>query len=252
MAYTGFTAASRPQKKKRSPFPALTILLSATLLAGGFLAGRSWTSAPVSNVHAFTAPVQASAKPDTGDWKLLLVNGSHPLPDGFAEPELTKLRNGQHIDSRVYPALQKMMDAAREEGLKPLICSSFRPAEKQAALYEKKVRSYLAEGYGRQAAEEQAAQWVARPGTSEHQSGLAVDIVAEDYQLLDEAQQHTAVQKWLMAHCAEYGFILRYPTDKSELTGVGFEPWHYRYVGREAAQEIMEKGICLEEYLGAS
>ncbi len=89
---------------------------------------------------------------------------------------------------------------------------------------------------------------MARPGTSEHQTGLAVDIVDTSYQLLDEAQEGTAVQKWLMTHCAEYGFILRYPTEKSDLTGVNYEPWHYRYVGEAAAREIMERGLCLEEY----
>ena len=90
---------------------------------------------------------------------------------------------------------------------------------------------------------------MARPGASEHQTGLAVDIVDINYQLLDEGQEDTAVQIWLMAHCAEYGFILRYPTDKSELTGVSYEPWHYRYVGTEAARAIMGGGLCLEEYL---
>ncbi len=95
------------------------------------------------------------------------------------------------------------------------------------------------------------AAWVARPGTSEHETGLAVDIVDTSYQPLDEAQEDTAVQRWLMAHCAEYGFILRYPTEKSALTGVNYEPWHYRYVGEEAAREIMERDLCLEEYLGS-
>ena len=97
----------------------------------------------------------------------------------------------------------------------------------------------------------QAAAWVARPGTSEHQAGLAVDIVDTAYQLLDKAQEDRPVQQWLMAHCAEYGFILRYPTGKSDLTGVNYEPWHYRYVGQEAAREIMDQGLCLEEYLAA-
>ena len=87
------------------------------------------------------------------------------------------------------------------------------------------------------------------PGTSEHQAGLAVDIVSVEYQVLDEGQEDTPLQQWLMAHCWEYGFILRYPTDKSDLTGVGYEPWHYRYVGEEAAKAVTEQGICLEEYL---
>ena len=192
--------------------------------------------------------------PDTGaasldDWNLLLVNWENPLPEDFSIPRLTQLANGHAIDSRAYPALQSMMDAAREEGLRPLICSSYRTWEKQKELFDNKVQRLLAEGYSQTEAGEYAAMWVARPGSSEHQTGLAVDIVDTSYQLLDEAQEDTAVQKWLMAHCAEYGFILRYPTGKSALTGVNYEPWHYRYVGTEAAEEIMSQGLCLEEYL---
>lgn len=185
------------------------------------------------------------------DWRLLLVNRDHALPEGFQVPQLTQLRNSQAIDSRVYPDLQRMMDAARAEGLDPLICSSYRSWDKQTELFERKVQSCMKEAGSRAEAEDLAAKWVSRPGTSEHQAGLAVDIVDKSYQLLDEKQEETAVQKWLMAHCAEYGFILRYPTSKSAVTGVGYEPWHYRYVGVEAAGEIMSRGLCLEEYEGA-
>lgn len=189
----------------------------------------------------------SSASPE--GWNLILVNREHPLPEDFTVPELTRLVNGHAIDSRAYPALQSMMDDARAAGLQPTICSSYRTREKQEELFQNKVQGLLAEGYDREEAEAQAAMWVARPGTSEHQAGLAVDIVDKSYQLLDEGQENTAVQKWLMAHCAEYGFILRYPTDKSALTGVNYEPWHYRYVGRDAAKEMAEQGLCLEEYL---
>ena len=188
-----------------------------------------------------------SVSPD--DWNLILVNWENPLPEDFSIPRLTQLANGHAIDSRAYPALQSMMDAARAAGLQPTICSSYRTQAKQEELFQNKVQRLLAEGYGRTEAEEQAAMWVARPGTSEHQAGLAVDIVDKSYQLLDREQEDTAVQQWLMAHCAEYGYILRYPTDKAARTGVNYEPWHYRYVGTEAAAEIMEQGICLEEYL---
>ena len=90
---------------------------------------------------------------------------------------------------------------------------------------------------------------VAYPGTSEHNLGLAVDIVARDYQILDEKQEQTAEQQWLMENCCKYGFILRYPTDKTEETGIIYEPWHYRYVGQTAAKEMYRKNLCLEEYL---
>ena len=185
------------------------------------------------------------------DWNLILVNGDHPLSENYQVPELTKLRNGHAIDSRAYPSLQAMMDAARAAGYQPTICSSFRTWDKQSELYEKKVASCMAQGYDREEAERQAAVWVARPGTSEHQAGLAVDIVDVEYQLLDQAQEDRPVQRWLMEHCADYGFILRYPTDKGALTGVGYEPWHYRYVGEEAARAIMDGGLCLEEYLAS-
>ena len=105
------------------------------------------------------------------------------------------------------------------------------------------------QGYSQEEAETEAARWVARPGTSEHETGLAVDIVDKSYQLLDEKQEQTPVQQWLMAHSWEYGFVLRYPSDMRAIPGIGYEPWHYRYVGKEAAQEIYEQGVCLEEYL---
>ena len=85
-----------------------------------------------------------------------------------------------------------------------------------------------ASGVPEEQVEAEAARWVAPPGTSEHQTGLAVDIVAASYQILDEAQADTAEQRWLMEHCWEYGFVLRYPSEKSNITGIGYEPWHYR------------------------
>lgn len=257
-----------PKRKRRLRL--LPLLLVGALLFGcGFLLGKASavqtdaeTLGAVSPAEAASSPEAETAitpiKPVISDdqtataWNLVLINGDHPLSEDFTAPELTQLRNNQSIDSRVYPALQEMMDAARAAGYQPLICSSFRTWDKQEQLFQKKVQSYLDQGYAYAEAEEQAAFWVARPGTSEHQAGLAVDIVDTNYQILDEQQEKTAVQQWLMAHCAEYGFILRYPTDKNNITGVGYEPWHYRYVGTEAAKEIMEQGLCLEEYLGQS
>lgn len=204
------------------------------------------TGVPVTPV----APKVTDAAPQVpdDDWALTLVNWETPVPTDYSIPELVELRNGQSIDRRAYPALQSMMDACRAAGLDPLICSSYRSRDFQTELYENKVAYYTAQGYDRTEAEELAAGWVARPGTSEHELGLAVDIVDTSYQSLDERQEQTAVQQWLLSHCAEYGFILRYPTDKADLTGVNYEPWHYRYVG-SAATEIMDEGQCLEEYL---
>ena len=188
---------------------------------------------------------------DASAWNLILVNSSHLVPDGYSV-ELTELTDGEAVDSRIYDDLMAMLDAAEGEGLSPVICSSYRSLEKQTTLFEEQVSMNMSNGASREEAEKQAAVWVAPPGTSEHQLGLALDIVSSSYQGLDEAQEETAEQKWLMKHCAEYGFILRYPTDKSDITGIGYEPWHYRYVGKKAAKEIMKQGICLEEYLGAA
>ena len=172
----------------------------------------------------------------------------HQLPEGYTV-ELTELRNGHAVDTRAYPDLQRMMDDCRAAGLEPVICSSYRTLETQQRLYENKIRRLMNEGLSREEATAQAGPVVAVPGTSEHQTGLALDIVDASYQVLDTAQESTAVQQWLMANSWEYGFILRYPSEKSDLTGIIYEPWHYRYVGQDAAREMRELGMCLEEYL---
>ena len=181
-------------------------------------------------------------------WNLILVNSWNKLPDSY-EVRLTSLANGHFIDSRCYPALTQMMADCRSAGLDPLICSSYRSMEKQRSLFQERTDELVAQGYSKKDARTKAATSVARPGTSEHQAGLAVDIVDSSHQILDATQQDTPVQQWLMENSWKYGFILRYPNDKSSLTGIIYEPWHYRYVGIEAAAEIYEREICLEEYL---
>jgi len=185
------------------------------------------------------------------NWNLLLVNPWNPLPEDFSVT-LKELPDGHSVDERCYQDLQDMLDACEAEGLSPLICSSYRSQAKQKALYLNKVERLVYQGQSREEAEVEAAKVVAVPGTSEHQLGLAVDIVDVNNQLLDSSQEHTEVQQWLIAHSWEYGFILRYPNDKSEITGIIYEPWHYRYVGKDAAKEIYDAGVCLEEYLDAA
>lgn len=186
---------------------------------------------------------------DEEDWKLVLVNSTHFMEDGYM-PQLAEIENNYYVDARIVENLHDMLAAGRAAGLDFWICSAYRTMEKQTSLYENKVQRLMQEkGISYEKAYEEAGNTVAYPGTSEHQLGLAVDIVAKDYQQLDDKQANTEEAKWLKEHCAEYGFILRYPLDKTEETGIIFEPWHYRYVGKEAAKEIMEQGICLEEYL---
>lgn len=181
---------------------------------------------------------------------LTLVNQEHHLPAGW-NVDLVYLINEQSIDRRAYEDLQNMMDDCRAEGLHPLICSSYRSHERQIELYDQKVNDLIGKGYTKEQAEIEAAKWIAVPGTSEHELGLALDIVDESYQELEKEQEDTDVQKWLMQNSYKYGFILRYPEDKVSVTGISYEPWHYRYVGIEAATYIYEHGICLEEYLSS-
>ena len=146
-----------------------------------------------------------------GDWKLTLVNATHPMAEGY-RPRVSEIENNYYFDSRAVGELQQMLADGRKEGLDFWICSAYRTMEKQTDLYNNKVSRLQAEGLSYEDAYRQAGTVVAYPG--------------------------------------RYGFILRYPTDKTGETGIIFEPWHYRYVGKEAAREIMEQGICLEEYLG--
>lgn len=131
----------------------------------------------------------------------------------------------------------------------PLICSSYRSNERQEQLYRNKINLLIGQGYSSADARKEAGKVIALPGTSEHQLGLAVDIVDVNNQNLDSSQEDTDVQQWLMQNSWRYGFVLRYPTDKSDITGIIYEPWHYRYVGKEAAEYIYKNNICLEEYL---
>lgn len=183
-------------------------------------------------------------------WNLVLVNAENPLPDGFYAP-LCRLPDGSLVDRRTVSDLNRMLSDCEIAGLHPVICSAYRSRELQKKLYDNRVQRCLDAGYSQAGARKEAARWVAVPGTSEHETGLALDLVSASYQLLNAAQEKTPEQKWLMANSWKYGYILRYPTDKSAVTGIGYEPWHYRYVGKEAAAALHESGQCLEEYEAA-
>lgn len=200
---------------------------------------------------AETDTVETAEEPDEEqDWNLLLVNPWNSIPEDF-EAEFVDLADGHKVDSRAYPDLQAMMDDCRAQGLSPYICSSYRTYDYQKGLHDKQVNKYLSYGYSEEEAYAEASKWVAVPGTSEHHTGLALDIVASYYIVLDDSQEEMPEQQWLMENSYKYGWILRYPNDKTDVTGIYYEPWHYRYVGKEAAKEIHDRGITLEEYLSA-
>ena len=183
------------------------------------------------------------------DELLTVVNPWTPLPEDWV-CDLVTLSDGRRVDSRCYEAFEEMMAACRDAGYPPFLCSAYRTQETQQSLYDNKVQRLMNSGMGEEEAKVEAAKAVAIPGTSEHQLGLAVDIVDANMQDLTDEQENTETQKWLMANSWRYGFIHRYPNDKTDITGIIYEPWHYRYVGKAAAQDIFNRDITLEEYVG--
>ncbi len=185
---------------------------------------------------------------DISSWEYTLVNKDKLLPADYI-PELKAVADGQKFDTRAADALNEFIAAARAEGFTVYITSSYRSYDTQEYLFNKKVNEYLASEGSQEAAVEKAKTIVAYPGTSEHQLGLACDIVDKYYEYMDETLEDTPLSIWMAANCADYGFILRYPKDRTDITGVMYEPWHFRYVGKEAAAYITEKGLTLEEFV---
>lgn len=177
------------------------------------------------------------------DWTLILVNSDNPIPENYSI-ELTELSNGQFVDSRIYPDLQKMFDDMREQEIYPVVGEGYRTREAQEKMMTDKIEAYIYEGFNEKIAKALAEAAVAMPGTSEHELGIAVDINADK-----ERSSNDDVYSWLAENAYRYGFIQRYPPGKSAITGIDYEPWHYRYVGYTHAKKIYSDGICLEEYL---
>ena len=212
--------------------------------------GTDGTAGAPSDTAENATGQQTAALPD---WPLTLVNASHPLPAGYRPPLADVSGSEKQLERHAAAALQQMFADAKAAGVPLYLVSGYRSVSYQQGLFERKVRSYLAEGLPRDEAERQASAWVARPGTGEHSLGLAADIVSGDWYLahddLTQDFEQTPQFVWLRENAARYGFILRYPAGKEAVTGVHYEPWHYRYVG-DAAPRIAAAGLTLEEYLG--
>ena len=185
---------------------------------------------------------------------LLLVNRWNPIPADYEPQGLVEVgyfeAEDYQMDARCADALLRMLEDCRAQGLVPYICSAYRTRLYQQMLLENKIIRvmYDDDSLTQEEATQIASESVALPGTSEHELGLAVDIIDYYYPDLDAGQEDTDVQHWLMANSWRYGFILRYPSGSSDITGIIYEPWHYRYVGPEYAREIHERGITLEEF----
>ena len=189
---------------------------------------------------------------DPDDWQLVLINPTHSIEKEL-EMEFDEVQ-GYKFDSRIAGKVRELIAAAKEDGYSLAIVSGYRTMDRSRMLYANKIAEYQNMGYDEATAKVEAAKWVAPPGTSEHHSGLAMDIVSGDYYTkysdLVEAFEKEPEAVWLRENCARFGFILRFPKDKTEITGINYEPWHFRFVGEEHARAIMDQGLCLEEYLG--
>lgn len=181
------------------------------------------------------------------DWSLMLINKDHKIPDDYTF-ELASITDTVKSDVRCAGALVNMIRGAKNDGVYLHVVSPYRDLKRQTYVFDRKVQSIMDQGYDYDEAYELASQVVAIPGTSEHQVGLAFDLVSDGYWKLDEGFADTDGGKWLEEHGPDYGFILRYPKGKESITKIEFEPWHYRYVGVNAAREMKRLGLTLEEY----
>ena len=232
MAETYMGKPMRTGARKRPRYAALygILLIAAALLVMVGLRLRSWQG----------------QRQETRE--IVLVNPWNNMDDTKFKPRLTGVGDGMRLDRSCAAKLKEMLADCSAAGFDVRLLSAYRSREEQEQLFAEQVQKLIAAGTDPDAAEELAAETVARPGASEHELGLAVDLVDRANPALDESQAQTAAQQWLMANAWRYGFILRYPENSTEVTGVPYEPWHYRYVGETTARQIYSLGITLEEY----
>ena len=252
----------KPKKRKvlwgRVIAVSVAVLLVLALVIFGFVKlfsaiFHSGTEGGDNDMYVSSASSEA-AKPVsnyTETWENVLVSAANPMQEGYV-PELSTVSRyyaaseSVKVDSRILEPFENMCRAASNDGVSIFAASAFRSVEIQTKLFNKEVQKNLSNnpGMSTEEAEKRAATVVNRPGTSEHNLGLAIDINTDETSF-----KNTAEYRWLKAHSAEYGFVERYPEDKTEITGIIFEPWHYRYVGVENAKKMNVLGMCLEEYI---
>lgn len=184
---------------------------------------------------------------DEANWHLTLVNSGYRIPDSY-EPDLVYVcESGERLDKKVAEHYEAMYNAALKDGVTLTPCSGYRSYETQERNYNRKIEFFEGQGFSTEEAKVKAATIIMPPGSSEHNLGYAMDIVC-----VDEWFEDTQEFKWLQEHAADYGFVMRYPKEKQDITKVIYEPWHWRYVGVEAAKELKASGLVLEEYLGVA
>ncbi|HWP52052.1 MAG TPA: M15 family metallopeptidase [Clostridia bacterium] len=203
---------------------------------------------PTSSPEGSEASEASASVSEPNDWQLMLVNYEHPIPDDWSV-DLAMTRYGYEVDTRITDAVDELITSAANDGVSLIICYGYRTVEQSRQLFEKQVNKQLALGLSQEQAVIEARRWVAPPGTSDHHTGLALDIVTPSHQVLNHEFADTDAGIWLAAHSWEHGFIVRFPKDKQDITGITYEPWHVRYVGKEHAASMRMQNECLEEYV---
>ena len=253
------TKTGRRSPRRASPVGglvrlALVLVGAAAVLVAVFqLAGpgrdRADAPAPTAIPTASPEPTPALPQVDLDSWELRLVDIDHPLGENFAPPSLTLIADNERVDSRIAPAIEKLLEDAHAAGYTTYFCSGYRDYATQYSIYWRHIDQYTAEGMTEQEAHAKTLLAVQYPGCSEHQSGLSADILESRSQNMVPEIGGSGLMLWLEQHCAEYGFVIRYPDGKTDITSIEYEPWHLRYVGQEAARYMMDNDLCLEEFL---
>lgn len=217
-------------------------------------ASESSTKKPTANesdyAYAYAGFMPAYADMTVADWRMILVNRDYILPNGYKPKLENAVESGYgdiYLDEKVAPYYNEMYKAAYKDGIHLVPISGYRSVDRQKRNFENKIDYYMDKGYSKVEATQKAATIILPPGTSEHNAGLAMDICS-----LEQNFEETEEFRWLCENAADYGFILRYPEDKQNITKIIYEPWHWRYVGVEAAKAMKASGECLEEYLGVA
>lgn len=185
---------------------------------------------------------------DKSDWKLVLINKQHSIPEDY-EFTLGTIKGSMKCDERIIPELTELLQDAKADGVNLVICSPYRDYDRQIVLFNRKIKAYMKKKMSYMEAYRLTAQAVTVPGASEHQIGLALDIICDTYASLNDGFGDTEAGKWLAANSYKYGFILRYPLGKEDITGIEYEPWHFRYVGKDAAVYMYQNELTLEEFV---
>lgn len=197
-----------------------------------------------SQTEGNSQQLEGKTKKEITDWRLTLVNYENVLPEDFTV-ELADIDETRQFDARAIEYLKEMMNDMRKDGITNIwVQSAFRSIQTQTTLYNNSIEKYLKQGKTQEEAEKLTLEYINKPGTSEHNLGLAVD-----FNYVDNKFAELEGYKWLLKNAENYGFILRYPKEKEDITKISYESWHWRFVGEEHAKKMNELDMCLEEYI---